>query len=168
MYKFSGQRIRLHEARDLLRRLGQISKTEYLNEGLRAVARLPQTVVVTFKMYDPRRDPPKVSAPWLSSALAILRLTDRQIFAYDQTYCVKVFDPKALAAQESTPIATPRVGTFLKQYDRDRRSAYVGNLPPTMTKDVLKSLASTCGEVMDVQLHLKEVPGGGGEWNRPG
>ncbi|KAF4512735.1 hypothetical protein G6O67_000080 [Ophiocordyceps sinensis] len=143
VYKFSGQRIRLHEARDLLRRLGQISKAEYLNEGLRAVARLPQTVVVTFKMYDPRRDPPK-------------------IFAYDQTYCVRVFDPKALAAQESSPVATPREGTFLRQYDRDRRSAYVGNLPPSMTKDVLRSLASSCGEVLDVQLHHKEVLGGGG------
>ncbi|KAM4064863.1 RNA recognition motif domain-containing protein [Hirsutella rhossiliensis] len=143
VYKYSGQRIRLHEARDLLRRLGQISKAEYLNEGLRAVARLPQTVVVTFKMYDPRRDPPK-------------------IFAFDPTYCVKVFDPKALSAKESTPVAAPREGTFLKQYDRDRRSAYVGNLPPSMTKDVLKSLASSCGEVVDVQLHHKEVAGGGG------
>lgn len=31
-----------------------------------------------------------------------------------------------------------------------------------MTKDVLKSLASSCGEIIDVQFHLKEVPGGNG------
>ncbi|KJZ79317.1 hypothetical protein HIM_01468 [Hirsutella minnesotensis 3608] len=143
VYKPSGQRIRLHEARDLLRRLGQVSKTEYLSEGLRAVARLPQTVIVTYKMYDPRRDPPK-------------------FFQNDQTYCVEVYDPKTLGSQESAPIVNPREGSFLKQYDKDRRSAYVGNLPPSMTKDVLKSLASSCGEVLEVQVHHKEVLNGNG------
>ncbi|PHH88397.1 hypothetical protein CDD83_7594 [Cordyceps sp. RAO-2017] len=143
VYKISGQRIRLHEARDLLRRLGEVSKTEYLNEGLRAVALLPQTAVVTYRMYDPKRDPVKA-------------------FAMNPTYRVQVYDPKALATQGSAPITGQREGSFLKKYDRDRRSAYVGNLPPTMTKDVLKSLASSCGEVLDVQLHHKDVPGGGG------
>ncbi|KND90387.1 Meiotic activator RIM4 [Tolypocladium ophioglossoides CBS 100239] len=143
VYKLSGQRIRLSEARDLLRRLGEVAKTEYLNEGLRVIARLPQAVIATYKMYDPRRDPLRT-------------------FANDPTFCVKIYDPKALSGQGSASNA-PREGGFLKQYDRDRRSAYVGNLPPSMTRDVLKSLASSCGEVLDVQLHLKEVQGGGGQ-----
>ncbi|POR32900.1 Meiotic activator RIM4 [Tolypocladium paradoxum] len=153
---YSGQRIRLSEARDLLRRLGEVAKSEYLNEGLRVIGRLPQAVIVTYKMYDPRRDPPRT-------------------FENDPTFCVKVYDPKALSGQGSASNANPREGGFLKQYDRDRRSAYVGNLPPGMTKDVLKSLGSSCGEVLDVQLHLKEVAGGNGqktcfaflEFNRP-
>lgn len=60
-------------------------------------------------------------------------------------------------------MGNPREGSFLKKYDKDRRSAYVGNLPPTMTRDVLKSLATSCGEVLDVQLHSRDVPGGAGE-----
>ncbi|PNY22679.1 Meiotic activator RIM4 [Tolypocladium capitatum] len=156
VYKLSGQRIRLSEARDLLRRLGEVSKTEYLNEGLRVIARLPPAVIATYKMYDPRRDPPRT-------------------FANDPTFCVKVYDPKALSGHGSACNANPHEGGFLKQYDRDRRSAYLGNLPPSMTKDVLKSLASSCGEVLEVHLHLKELPGGNGqktcfaflEFNRP-
>ena len=52
----------MNEARDLLRRLGEISTVEYLKEGLRVIAHLPQAVVVTYKMYDPRRDPQRVSS----------------------------------------------------------------------------------------------------------
>ncbi|RDA88972.1 hypothetical protein CP532_0632 [Ophiocordyceps camponoti-leonardi (nom. inval.)] len=155
VFKVSGQRIRLHEARDLLRRLGEISKTEYLNDGLRALSQLPQAVVVTYKMYDAKRDPVKA-------------------FEFDPVYRVQVYDPKTLAAKDNFQMGSPREGSFLRRYDKDRRSAYVGNLPPTMTRDVLKSLASSCGEVVDVQLHSKDVPGSGCktcfgfiEFNRP-
>ncbi|PFH58383.1 hypothetical protein XA68_13747 [Ophiocordyceps unilateralis] len=143
VFKVSGQRIRLYEARDLLRRLGEITKTEYLNDALRALAQLPQAVIVTYKMYDAKRDPVKA-------------------FELDPVYRVQIYDPKALAAQESFQVGSPRESGFLRKYDKDRRSAYVGNLPPNMTRDVLKSLARSCGEVVDVQLHSKDVPGGGG------
>ncbi|RDA91439.1 hypothetical protein CP533_6288 [Ophiocordyceps camponoti-saundersi (nom. inval.)] len=156
VFKVLGQRIRLHEARDLLRRLGEISKTEYLSEALRALAQLPQAVVVTYKMYDAKRDPVKA-------------------FEFDPVYRVQVYDPKMIAAKDTLQMGSPREGGFLRRYDKDRRSAYVGNLPPTMTRDVLKSLASSCGEVVDVQLHSKDVPGVSGsktcfgfiEFNRP-
>ncbi|PHH64080.1 hypothetical protein CDD81_5073 [Ophiocordyceps australis] len=143
VYKISGQRIRLSEARDLLHRLGDVAKVEYLHEGLRISASLPQTAVVTFKMYDAKRDPPRV-------------------FANDPTFCVKIYDPKSLSAPENLTVPKPQEGSFLRQYDRDRRSAYVGNLPPGMTKDLLCSLASSCGEVLEAQLHHKEVLGGHG------
>ncbi|UNI24388.1 hypothetical protein JDV02_010138 [Purpureocillium takamizusanense] len=140
VYKHSGQRTRHSEASDLLRRLGEISKVELLEEGLRLAAGLPQAVVVTYKMYDAKRDPPRV-------------------FANDPTYCVKVFDPKTLSPEGPGSAFRPRERNFLRQYDKDRRSAYMGNLPPTMTKDVLQSLASSCGQVLEVQLHCKDVPG---------
>lgn len=47
----------------------------------------------------------------------------------------------------------------MHRYDRDRRSAYVGNLPDDMTEDVLRTLASSSGEVMSVQLYNRDVPG---------
>ncbi|ODA78565.1 hypothetical protein RJ55_05947 [Drechmeria coniospora] len=140
VYKFSGQRIRISEARELLDRLGEISKVEYLHEGIRAVADLPQTVVVTYRMYDSKRDP-------------------LRIFANNATYCVQIYDPKALSTGRNVAPPMLREGSFLRQYDKDRRSAYVGNLPPSMTKDVLRSLGSSCGDVLDVQLHRKEIPG---------
>ncbi|PHH82018.1 hypothetical protein CDD82_7274 [Ophiocordyceps australis] len=138
VYKTSGQRIRLSEARDLLHRLGDVAKVEYLHEGLRVSASLPQTVVVTYK------------------------IQFGQVFANDPNFCVKVYDPKSLSAPENLTVTKPQEGSFLRQYDRDRRSAYVGNLPPGMTKDLLCSLASSCGEVVEAQLHHKEVLGGHG------
>lgn len=48
---------------------------------------------------------------------------------------------------------------LMKKYDRDRRSAYVGNLPPEMTETVLRALASSSGEVLGVQVYKREIPG---------
>ncbi|PWI71027.1 Nucleotide-binding, alpha-beta plait [Purpureocillium lilacinum] len=144
VYKHSGQRTRHSEAADLLGRLGEISKTDFLEEGLRVAAGLPQAVIVTYKMYDAKRDPPRV-------------------FATDPTFCVKVFDPKTLAHNGTASAFRPRERGFLQQYDKDRRSVYMGNLPPTITKDVLQSLASSCGRVLEVQLHCKDVPGMNGQ-----
>lgn len=76
---------------------------------------------------------------------------------------MRVYDPKSLASRGGVSTANPRQGSFLEQYDRDRHSAYVGNLPPDISKEAVKSLATACGEVLDVQLHHKDVPGGGGE-----
>lgn len=121
-------------------------------------AGLPQAVIVTYKMYDAKRDPPRVSS--VSPIPAHDGTNTRvQVFATDPTFCVKVFDPKTLAHNGTASAFRPRERGFLQQYDKDRRSVYMGNLPPTITKDVLQSLASSCGRVLEVQLHCKDVPG---------
>lgn len=50
----------------------------------------------------------------------------------------------------------------MEQYDKDRRSAFIGNLPIGMTEEVLHSIASSYGEVVGVQLYKKLIPGANG------
>jgi hypothetical protein len=52
---------------------------------------------------------------------------------------------------------------LMQKYDKDRRSAYVGNLPIDMAESVLRALASSSGEVLGVQMYKRDVlgkPGG--------
>lgn len=51
---------------------------------------------------------------------------------------------------------------LMEQYDKDRRSAFVGNLPLSMTEGLLQTIANSCGEVLSVQLYKKLIPGGNG------
>lgn len=53
---------------------------------------------------------------------------------------------------------------FLAQYDKDRRSVFVGNLPLSMTADTLRHMVSGCGQVVEIQMFNKPVPGGNGEY----
>lgn len=50
----------------------------------------------------------------------------------------------------------------MEQYDKDRRSAFVGNLPLSMSEELLQDIASSCGEVVSIQLYKKMIPGGNG------
>lgn len=48
---------------------------------------------------------------------------------------------------------------LMQRYDKDRRSAYVGNLPSDMTEDALRALASSSGKVLGIQIYKREIPG---------
>lgn len=60
VYRKSGAPIWEEDAFNLLDRLGAISNIEPLDEDLRKEMGLPPAVVVSFKMYDSRRDVVKV------------------------------------------------------------------------------------------------------------
>lgn len=61
MYKHNGDFITSDEAADLLSSLGEIAEADELDAEMQHSMRLPPTVVVRYKMYDPRRDVPLVS-----------------------------------------------------------------------------------------------------------
>lgn len=42
-------------------------------------------------------------------------------------------------------------------YDRDRRSVYMGNLPCSMTADRLESIVKGCGVVLSIELKRKPI-----------
>lgn len=46
----------------------------------------------------------------------------------------------------------------MDNYDKDRRSAFVGNLPLSMTPESLENMAAGCGEVVKVNLYKKAIP----------
>lgn len=61
VYKLKGEPTNLREAADLLSQLGEVAKAEYLDEDTQISLGLAQAVVITYKMYDSRREPVRVS-----------------------------------------------------------------------------------------------------------
>lgn len=53
----------------------------------------------------------------------------------------------------------------MAEYDRDRRSAYFGNLPVDMTEDELSEMAIACGQIRNRRLYHKTYRTGPGELN---
>ncbi|KAG8415298.1 hypothetical protein J3458_009157 [Metarhizium acridum] len=144
--KKSGMPTTIAEATTLLSQLGEVAKAEFADEGIQRSLGVPPPVLVTYKMYDSRREPVRY-------------------FAQNQTYLVIANNPKR--HNEIVPSASKWDGgdALMQRYDQDRRSAYVGNLPSDMTEDALRALASSSGEVLGIQIYKREIPGKPGQTN---
>ncbi|UKZ60629.1 uncharacterized protein TrAtP1_001900 [Trichoderma atroviride] len=140
VYKLSGEEISRQEAYDLLSTLGTIAKVYALGSRSQKAEKLPPAMVVHYKRYDSLRSVVKT-------------------FEGHPEFCVDAYDPKTGTRQQNKRGDQQNFA----QYEKDRRSAYFGNLPLTMTSDGLKSLASSCGKVVCAELATKEVPQTGGK-----
>ncbi|KAK1255964.1 hypothetical protein MKX07_008223 [Trichoderma sp. CBMAI-0711] len=139
VYKLSGAETTRQEAIDLLGPLGAIAKVHPLNLNSQKMDKFPSAMVVHYKRYD-------------SSRAVVKTFEEHPIF------CVEAYDPKAELRQQHKRSDQQSYA----QYEKDRRSAYFGNLPLNMTADVLKTLASQCGNVLYAEVATKEVPQPGG------
>ncbi|KAM0465357.1 hypothetical protein ACHAPV_001403 [Trichoderma viride] len=140
VYKLSGEETSRQEAYDLLSTLGTIAKVYPLGSRSQKAEKLPPAMVVHYKRYDSLRSVAKT-------------------FEGHPVFCVDAYDPKTGTRQQNKRGDQQNFA----QYEKDRRSAYFGNLPLTMTSDGLKSLASSCGKVICAELATKEVPQTGGK-----
>ncbi|XWW94236.1 hypothetical protein V2A60_002179 [Cordyceps javanica] len=140
VYKHSGDIVSVDEATSLLSSLGEIAEADELDAAMQHSMRLPPTIVVRYKMYDPRRDVPLA-------------------FRGHRKFKVIPFDPRPVTEPKSDAQGSPNKEQFLHQYDRDRRSIYMGNLPMNMNEETLTNLVGACGEVIAVVLFKKPVPG---------
>lgn len=157
VYKHSGDLITADEAVTLLRSLGEVAEADQLDGETQHSMRLPPTIVVRYKMYDPRRDVLMVSFLLRLNKLPFANLS--QAFRGHRKYKVIPYDPRSSSDPKSNVQGSPNKEQFLHQYDRDRRSIYMGNLPMNMTEETLTNLVSACGEVIAVVLFKKPVPG---------
>ncbi|OTA08397.1 hypothetical protein A9Z42_0000880 [Trichoderma parareesei] len=139
VYKLSGAETTRQEAIDLLGPLGAIAKVHPLNLNSQKMDKFPSAMVVHYKRYD-------------SSRAVVKTFEEHPIFR------VEAYDPKAELRQQHKRSDQQSYA----QYEKDRRSAYFGNLPLNMTADVLKTLASQCGNVLYAEVATKEVPQAGG------
>ncbi|KAL7790739.1 hypothetical protein V8C37DRAFT_417321 [Trichoderma ceciliae] len=140
VYKLSGAETSRQEAIDLLGILGPVARVYPLDPDSQKTGKLPPAMVVHYKRYDSSRSVVKT-------------------FEGHPIFCVDAYDPKAETRQQHKRSDQQSY----EQYEKDRRSAYFGNLPLTMTADVLKTLASSCGEVLRGEVATKEVPQTGGK-----
>ncbi|KAH0497173.1 hypothetical protein TgHK011_004502 [Trichoderma gracile] len=139
VYKLSGAETTRQEAIDLLGSLGAIAKVHPLDLNSQKTDKFPPAMVVHYKRYD-------------SSRSVVKTFEEHPVFR------VEAYDPKAEVRQQHKRSDQQSYA----QYEKDRRSAYFGNLPLNMTADVLKTLASQCGNVLCAEVATKEVPQSGG------
>ncbi|KAL7804514.1 hypothetical protein V8C43DRAFT_320865 [Trichoderma afarasin] len=135
VYKLSGAETTKQEAIDLLGALGPIAKAYPLDLNSHKTENFPPAIVVHYKRYDSSRSVTKA-------------------FEGHPIFRVDAYDPKAETRQQHKKSDQQSYA----QYEKDRRSAYFGNLPLNMTADVLKSLASQCGKVLCAEVATKEIP----------
>ncbi|KAG5982270.1 hypothetical protein E4U55_002129 [Claviceps digitariae] len=146
VFKKSGEPTSLAEATDLLGQLGEVAKAEFVHQDIQMSLHIPRAVLVTYKMYDNRRDPVKY-------------------FAQNQNFLVIANDPKRTPEINAVALFKQTWDggrELMEQYDKDRRSAFIGNLPLSMTEELLQNIAGACGEVVSIQLYKKMIPGGNG------
>ncbi|KAL8366895.1 hypothetical protein RB595_003214 [Gaeumannomyces hyphopodioides] len=130
IYRRRGGPITVEEAKLILEQYGALVSAEY-STSLQKELDVDAVVVVEFSTFDLTRD--------LQSA-----------FRNNDTYRVDAFD-----SRKGLPRRTDADEAFLNQYDIDRRSIFVGNLPVHIEEDTVTELFSTVGKVNKVQLIKK-------------
>ncbi|SPQ19718.1 ade77c36-9680-474a-84be-1a322862978e [Thermothielavioides terrestris] len=129
VYSRDGLEITTDTVMKMLEPYGELSKCEYLSDEMQATLNLPSAVLVEFAKFDPKRD--------LNSAV-------RQ---YDR-FCIDAFDLKKNAfVSRANPDEE-----FLRKYDVDRRSVFVGNVSVDSEKEEIADFFSAVGKVLEVTL----------------
>ncbi|CAM1501663.1 Fc.00g036470.m01.CDS01 [Cosmosporella sp. VM-42] len=137
IYKQSGEVVLPEEAERVFRPYGRIAKIEEASMDLCTRLELPQALIVAYTMYDAKRD--------------VIKAIGRQT-----PFTVRPFDPKI-----ATDDRTASENRTYDQYDRDRRSAYFGGLPPYVDQNFVRRLATRfCRNVEDIQLRETKTQSG--------
>ncbi|KAK3311435.1 uncharacterized protein B0T15DRAFT_548965 [Chaetomium strumarium] len=137
MYSRRGDDITTDIAREILEPYGELSKCEPLSLQMQQAMNIPSAVLVEFAKFDPKRD--------LNSAV-------RQ----HDGFRIDAFDVK----KKNFISRTDADEEFLRKYDVDRRSVFVGNLPSEVDEDEIMDLFSDVGEVLDATI-VKRTNGAG-------
>ncbi|RSL52085.1 hypothetical protein CEP54_011079 [Fusarium duplospermum] len=125
-----GSKVHHEEARSLLAPFGHIAKVEEIDTAIQGRLGFRNAVRVHFQMFDPQRN-------------VIKGVGDNAEFLV-VNYDFKV----AQDASERDPTDI----TFMMAYDKDRRSAFIGNLPSHTTEFLVGELASKGGPIVDIKL----------------
>ncbi|TLD33093.1 hypothetical protein PspLS_01436 [Pyricularia sp. CBS 133598] len=129
-----GNQITLDEARDVLEPFGAISKVEIPDVRTQEATGIRGAVLVEFSNFDLSRDLPAY-------------------FRHNDAYRVETFRPEGLRERRSGILRRHDADeAYLTQYEVDRRSVFVGNLPRDITEEQVADLFSAIGTVNRVQI----------------
>ncbi|KAF5022308.1 hypothetical protein F66182_5637 [Fusarium sp. NRRL 66182] len=139
IFRKNNRLVQYDEARIIFQKYGKVAKIETLDHRIRRRLNVPPSLLVHYEMFDSKRDVVKA----LGTA---------------SPFIIMPYDPKIV--QDSSERA-PSDATFMDLYDRDRRSAFFGSLPPHADEQFVRMMASTCGEVLSVDLRSTPDDGAG-------
>ncbi|KAM0476000.1 hypothetical protein ACHAP7_007107, partial [Fusarium lateritium] len=118
------------EARAILSRFGEIDKIERLEERIQKLMGVPESLLVHFAKFDPRRD--------------VARETENMA-----SHTVLAYDAKLY---EERPDRAPGHQSLMEAYDKDRRSIFFGGLPTNADDTFVHTLSSLCGDVVSIDI----------------
>jgi hypothetical protein len=138
----------------MLEPYGELSKCEMLSAQLQEAMRIPAAVLVEFAKFDPKRDLNSVrirqrranigSRPWFANHFP-------QAVRQHDGFRIDAFD----AERRSFAARTDADEEFLRGYDLNRRSVFVGGIPVSTQKEELMELFASVGEVLDAKVVQK-------------
>ncbi|KAF4966034.1 hypothetical protein FSARC_6234 [Fusarium sarcochroum] len=139
IFRRNNRMVQHDEARIIFSKYGAIAKIENLDYQTQKRLRLPHSLLVHYEMFDARRDVIKS-------------------FGHSTVFIIMSYDPKVVQDRSDRH---PNDITFMELYDKDRRSAFFGGLPPHTDEDFVRRLAGDCGAVVSVDLRCNPDDGAG-------
>ncbi|CAJ2503918.1 Uu.00g113120.m01.CDS01 [Anthostomella pinea] len=138
VFSVAGLDVDVEQAQYELVQFGAIAKCQRLEEEYAVAMNLHGAVMVEFEKFDPGRD---IVAHYRNNPYW-------RVIAYD---IKKVNKPPVDAAEQ-----------YLKRYEVDRRSIYIGGLPSDVTNldEIIEAAAGQYGEVKSLQVIRKPLPDG--------
>ncbi|RGP63559.1 meiotic activator rim4 [Fusarium longipes] len=135
IFRKNSRMVQHDEAYNIFSKYGTIAKIEALDYDTQVKLNVPPSLLVLYEKYDPRRDVIKS-------------------FGFSSVFIIMLYDHKV--GQDRSERA-PGDQTFMEHYDKDRRSIFMGSLPPHTDDTLVHKLASLCGDVVSVDL--RSIPG---------
>ncbi|KAK0723761.1 hypothetical protein B0T21DRAFT_414130 [Apiosordaria backusii] len=135
--KHDGSEILIDEARKIMETFGTVSSIEVVGDDLRQRMDLPSAVLVEYSSFS------QVNP--LNTAATLF-----------PEHVIDMFDVRKRSAISSTD----RDADFLRQYDLDRRSVYVGDIPLDATDNEIFEVFSDIGEVIKVNMVKRHTQDG--------
>ncbi|KAK4154876.1 hypothetical protein C8A00DRAFT_42421 [Chaetomidium leptoderma] len=129
IYSRRGEEMTTDIAREILEPYGELSMCEMMSAQMQEAMNLPTAVLVEFARFDPKRD--------LNTAV-------RQ----HDGFRIDAFDVK----KKNFISRTDADEEFLRKYDVDRRSVFIGGLPLDTNRQHMIDLFSSVGEVLDANV----------------
>ncbi|KAG8671779.1 hypothetical protein FPOAC2_05138 [Fusarium poae] len=139
IFRRNKRAVQYDEAHNIFSPYGKIAKIETLDYKIQIKLNVPPSMMVQYEKFDPKRDVIKSFGP-------------------SDVFIIMSYDPKI--AQDPSERA-PGDRTFMEQYDKNRRSIFMGNLPPHTGEHLVHRVASLCGNVISIDLRIiPDINGG--------
>ncbi|GKU02580.1 unnamed protein product [Fusarium langsethiae] len=139
IFRKNRRTVHYDEAHNIFSPYGKIAKIETLDYRIQLKLNVPPSLMVQYEKFDPRRDVIK-------------------FFGHSDVFIIMLYDPKI--GQDPSERA-PGDRTFMEHYDKNRRSIFMGSLPPHTDEHLVHRLASLCGDIVSIDLrNIPDINGG--------
>lgn len=130
VYRRDGKDVTVAEAYEIMHPFGRIAKAESLHHQIQGFLGLKsKAILINFAFYDPHRD--------MKSALA-----GDDVYVVESLNQAHVKDATNWKMQGDNRRADYN---FIRRYEVDRRTIWIGNLPLHTTEDQIYALVAECG-----------------------